>query len=136
MPYFLFKTEPSEYSYADLLRDKRTVWEGVSNPTALGHLRKVRKGDTVVIYHSGEKQAVGLAIASSDPYPDPKARDLRRVVVDLRPERALPGPVALATFRSDPVLRTTELVRISRLSVMPLSAAHFKQLLKLAGGSG
>ena len=133
MSYFLFKTEPTEYSYADLVRDKRTVWEGVRNPTALGYLRTVKKGDTVVIYHSGEKEAVGLAVAVSDAYPDPKLEDAKRVVVDIGPDHALSKPVPLSVFRADPTLATTELVRISRLSVMPLSAAHFKQILKLSG---
>ena len=131
---FLFKTEPSEYAFADLEREGRTVWSGISNATALIHLRTVRKGDTVVVYHSGkEKQAVAIARAASDPYPDPKLGDPKRVVVDLAPVRALRQPVLLATFRADPVLKTTELVRISRLSVMPLSAAHLKQILKLGG---
>ncbi len=135
MAAFLFKTEPSTYSYADLVRDKRAVWDGVSNPVALKHLGGVRRGDTVVIYHTGdEKQAVGLAVAASDPYPDPKLGDPKRLVVDLRPDRALPKPVTLATVKADLVLMTTELARLPRLSVMPFSAAHFKQLLKLAGG--
>ncbi len=134
MATFLFKSEPSTYSYADLVRDKRAVWDGVSNPVALKHLGSVRRGDVVVIYHTGdEKQAVGLAVAASDPYPDPKLGDPKRLVVDLRPDRALPKPVTLATVKADPVLMTTELARLPRLSVMPFSAAHFKQLLKLAG---
>lgn len=134
MPFFLFKTEPSIYSYADLARDKRAVWDGVSNPVALRHLAAIRKGDTLVIYHTGaEKQAVGLAIAASDPYPDPKLSDAKRWVVDLKPVRILPRPVTLATVKADPVLRTTELARLPRLSVMPFSNAHFERLLELAG---
>jgi predicted RNA-binding protein with PUA-like domain len=135
VPSFLFKTEPSTYAYADLARDRRAVWDGVSNPLALIHLREVRKGDTVVIYHTGaEKSAVGLAAAMSNPYPDPKLGDPKRAVVDLKPVRALPNPVPLATFKTDPVLRTVELVRIPRLSVMPLSAAQLKRLLQHAEG--
>ncbi|TMQ67017.1 MAG: EVE domain-containing protein [Candidatus Eisenbacteria bacterium] len=135
MAAFLFKTEPSEYSFADLERDRRATWDGVSNALALIHLRRVSKGDTVVIYHTGnEKQAVGLAVAVSDAFPDPKLRDPRRVVVDLKPERPLAKPVSLATFRADPVLRTVELTRLPRLSVMPLTAAHLRQLLRLAAG--
>jgi len=134
MATFLVKTEPSTYSYADLVRDKRTVWDGVSNPLALKHLATIRKGDVVAIYHTGnEKQAVGLAVAASDAYPDPKLGDPRRVVVDLKPDRALPRPVTLAEVKADVVLRTTELARLPRLSVMPFSAAQWKQLLKLAG---
>ena len=90
MARFLVKTEPSTYSFADLTRDKRTVWDGVSNPVALKHLAMIRKGDTVVVYHTGdEKQAVGLAVAASDAYPDPKLGDSKRPVVDLRADRAL-----------------------------------------------
>ena len=132
---YLFKTEPSEYSYFDLVRDKRAVWEGVTNATALIHLRTVKKGDTVVIYHTGsEKSAVGLATVTRGAYADPEAGDPRRVVVDLKPAAALQRPVPLATFRADAVLGTTELVRNSRLSVMPLTGAHVARVLALAKG--
>src|SRR5512145_3114947 len=97
MAAFLVKTEPSTYSFADLQREKRAVWDGVSNPVALRHLSTIRKGDTVIVYHTGnEKQAVGLATAVSDPYPDPKLKDPKRPAVDLEPGRALPKPVTLA----------------------------------------
>ena len=133
MAVFLFKTEPSTYSFVNLVRDKRTTWDGVSNPLALKHLREVRKGDTVVIYHTGdEKSAVGLATAASDPYPDPKAGDPKLVVVDLKPLRGLRSPVSLADFRSDPVLKTADLTRLPRLSVMPLTGAQLERLLKRA----
>jgi predicted RNA-binding protein with PUA-like domain len=133
MSAWLFKTEPSDYSFADLVRDGRVVWEGVSNATALIHLRKVEKGDVVVVYHTGsEKRAVGLAVVSSGAHPDPKLGDPKRVVVDLEPGKALPEPVPLATFRADEVLATTDLVRISRLSIVPLTDAHFARLLALA----
>jgi predicted RNA-binding protein with PUA-like domain len=133
VPTFLFKTEPSEYSFADLVRDKRTTWEGVSNALALIHLRSVKKGDTIVIYHTGaEKRAVGLAMASRGAYPDPNADDGKRVVVDLKPLRALPEPVTLAVFKRDPVLCATELVRLSRLSVMPITDAQLARVLELA----
>ena len=135
MARFLVKTEPSTYSYADLQRDKRTVWDGVSNPVALKHLATIRKGDTVVVYHTGdEKQAVGLAVAASDPYPDPKLKDSKRPVIELAADRALREPVTLARVKSDAVLKGTELARLPRLSVMPFSEAQFKRLLKLAGG--
>ena len=135
MARFLVKTEPSTYSFADLQRDKRTVWDGVSNPVALKHLATIQKGDTVIIYHTGdEKQAVGLATAASDAYPDPKLKDPKRPVVDLTPDRALPEPVTLAQVKADVVLKGTELARLPRLSVMPFSEPHFQRLLKLAGG--
>lgn len=135
MARFLVKTEPSTYAFADLQRDKRTVWDGVSNPVALRHLASIRKGDTVVVYHTGdEKQAVGLAVAASDPYPDPKLKDPKRPVLDLKPERVLKQPVTLATVKADAVLKTTPLARQPRLSVMPLAEPEFQRLLKLAGG--
>src|SRR5258705_12767594 len=134
MAHWLFKTEPSEYSYADLARDKRVVWEGVSNATALIHLRAVKKGDSVVVYHSGkDKAAVGLAEVTRGAYADPKLGDAKRVVVDLKPIRAFANAVPLADFRSDPVLKTTDLVRITRLSVMPLTPAHHARVLERAG---
>ena len=134
MVAFLFKTEPSEYAFADLVRDKRATWEGISNALALIHLRSVKKGDTVVIYHTGaEKRAVGLAVVVKGAYADPGSDDPRRVVVDLKPVRALPEPVSLAVFKRDPVLCATELVRISRLSVMPLTATQLARVLELAG---
>ena len=133
MASFLFKTEPSEYAFADLVRDRRTTWSGVRNPTALIHLRSVKRGDTVVIYHSGkDKAAIGLAKVATAPYADPTLDDPRHVVVDLTPVRAFGKPVPLAAFRADPILKSTELVRISRLSVMPLTESHLVRLLKLA----
>ena len=135
MATFLFKTEPSEYAFADLQREKRAVWEGVSNALALIHLRSVKKGDTVVIYHTGtQKSAVGLATVVKGPYADPKQDNPKLVVVDLKPDHLFTRAVPLATFKIDPVLRSTELVRISRLSVMPLTDAQSARLLQLAGG--
>ena len=134
MARFLVKTEPSTYSFADLSRDKRTVWDGVSNPVALKYLATIRKGDTVVVYHTGEeKQAVGLAVAASDAYPDPKLKNPKRPVVDLAADRALPKPVTLADAKADAVLKGTELARLPRLSVMPFTEAQFQRLLRLSG---
>ena len=130
---WLFKEEPTHYSFDDLVRDKQTVWDGISNPTALKHLRSVKKGDTLLIYHSGElKSVVGTARAASGPYPDPKLRDEKRVVIDIVAGKPVPEPVALAQFRADPILRTTDLVRLSRLSVIPLNAAQLARVMKLA----
>jgi len=134
MARFLVKTEPSSYSFANLQRDRRAVWDGVSNPVALKHLATIRTGDTVVVYHTGEeKQAVGLAVATSDAYPDPKLKDPRRPVVDLAPDKPLPKPVTLAQVKADPMLKTSDLARLPRLSVMPFSEAQFKRLLQMAG---
>ena len=135
MAAFLFKTEPSTYAFADLAREKHAVWDGVSNPVALRNLRAVKKGDTVLIYHTGsEKAVVGLASAASDAYPDPKDRTGRLVVVDLAAGRALKRPVPLSTFKTDATLRTVAMVRQPRLSVMPISAAQLERVLHLAGG--
>jgi len=135
MARFLVKTEPSTYSFADLQRDKRTVWDGVSNPVACKHLAAIRKGDTVIVYHTGdEKQAVGLARAASDAYPDPKLENPKRPVVDLTPDRPLARPVTLAQAKADAVLKGNDLARLPRLSVIPFTEVQFQRLLKLAGG--
>ncbi len=132
MAAFLFKTEPSTYSFDDLVRDRRTTWDGVKNPVALKHLRTVAKGDTVAVYHTGdEKAVVGFAVAASDPYPDPKLGDPKRAVVDLAPRHKLETPVPLSTFRTDAVLKTCDLPRLPRLSVMTLTAAQVARIEKL-----
>jgi predicted RNA-binding protein with PUA-like domain len=134
MAHFLFKTEPSTFSFADLVRDRATVWDGVSNAAALLHLKTIRKGDTIAVYHTGsEKQVVGLATADSDAFADPKLNDPKRLVVRLKAGKALATPVTLADFRADPVLAKTELVRFTRLSILPLTAAQWARLLKLGG---
>jgi len=134
MSRFLVKTEPSSYSFANLQREKRAVWDGVSNPVALKHLATIRKGDTVVVYHTGEeKRAVGLAVAASDAYPDPKLKDPKRPVVDLAADKPLPKPVTLAQVKADAMLGTSDLARLPRLSVMQFSEAQFKRLLEIAG---
>jgi predicted RNA-binding protein with PUA-like domain len=134
MAHFLFKTEPSTFSFADLVRDRATVWDGVSNAAALLHLKTIRKGDTIAIYHTGsEKQVVGLATADSDAFPDPELKDPKRLVVRLKAGKALATPVTLADFRADPVLAKTELVRFTRLSILPLTAAQWARLLERGG---
>jgi predicted RNA-binding protein with PUA-like domain len=135
MAAYLLKTEPTSYSFSDLVRDKTTVWDGVKNPAALKHMRAIAKGDTIVIYHTGgEKQAVGLATAASDPYPDPALDDPKRTVFRIKAGKKLKTPVPLSVFKSDTVLRTVEMVRLPRLSVVPLTAAHMKRLLQKADG--
>lgn len=134
MAAFLVKTEPEDFSFDDLVRDGRARWDGVKNPVALKHLRSIRRGDTVVVYHTGKQKAVvGVARAASDAYPDPKLKDDQRVVFDLEPVRALEHPVALATFRTDAELSGVALVRQPRLSVMPLTPAQLDRLLELGG---
>jgi predicted RNA-binding protein with PUA-like domain len=132
--YWLLKTEPSTYSFAQLVQDQKTVWDGVRNALALSHLRKMKKGDRALVYHTGaEKAVVGIARLSADAYPDPKVGDPQVVVVDLAPERALARPVPLAAIKADPLLQGMPLVRISRLSVMPVTPEEWKHLLDLGG---
>jgi predicted RNA-binding protein with PUA-like domain len=134
MAHFLFKTEPSTYSFADLVRDKRTVWDGISNPVALKHLATIQKGDSIAIYHTGdEKQVVGLATAESEAFPDPQLKNPKRIVVKIKAGRELVFPVPLSAIRNDALLKTTDLVRIPRLSVVPLTAAQFARLLERGG---
>lgn len=130
----LLKTEPSEYSFDDLVRDKRTVWSGVSNPQALAAIRAARKGDEAFMYHTGdEKRIVGLAQIISDPYADPEADDPKFAVFDLKPLRAVKTPVTLAQIKADARFAAFALVKNSRLSVMPVPADLDKILRKLAG---
>ncbi len=133
---WLFKTEPSAYSWDQLERDRRTVWDGVRNALALRHLREVAAGDEVLVYHTGdERAAVGVARVTRGAYADPKARDPRLVVVDLEPARRLERPVSLADMRADRKLAGFDLLRLPRLSVMPVSAAHWAEILRLARSS-
>src|SRR5262245_32264248 len=126
MAVFILKTEPSEYSFADLVKEGWAVWSGISNPVALKHLRTVKKGDTLIIYHTGnEKRCVGLATARGGPYPDTALGDEKRVVIDITAGKALKNPVTLAQFKEDAMLSKTDLVRLGRLSVVPLSDAQF-----------
>jgi predicted RNA-binding protein with PUA-like domain len=132
MNRWLLKTEPSTYSFADLVRDKRTTWDGVANPVALKNLRAMKKGDEVLVYHTGnEKAIVGLATAASDPYPDPKLADPKLVVIDLVPLKPLPAPITLKAVKADARFSDFALVRLSRLSVMPVSAEQWKALQSL-----
>ncbi|MCI0524264.1 MAG: EVE domain-containing protein [Acidobacteria bacterium] len=129
---WLFKTEPDEYSYDDLERDKKTVWEGVSNNQALKNLREVRLGDHILIYHTGnDKAIVGLAEAMNDPYPDPKENDEKAVVVDIKPKRRFGRPVTLAEIKASEELKEFDLVRLPRLSVMPISNEYWEVLQEM-----
>ncbi len=130
---WLFKSDPETYSLSDLEREGKTVWDGVSNNLALKHLRSVRKGDSVLIYHTGEERAVvGIAEVLSDACPDPKQKDPRLVVVDIKAVKRLPRPVSLDEIKKQASLRDFALVRLPRLSVMPVSESQWKELLTLA----
>jgi predicted RNA-binding protein with PUA-like domain len=130
---WLFKTEPSEYSYERLEKDGRTVWDGVTNALALRHLREVRRGDEILIYHTGdEKAVVGLARAISDPRPDPGDASGKRVVVEIEPQRRLPRPVPLAGIKARRDMADFDLVRLGRLSVMPVSSERWEAILAMS----
>lgn len=134
MATFLFKTEPSEYSFADLVREKRCVWSGVSSPAGLLGLRACRKGDEVLMYHTGaEKRIVGLAEVVKPAYPDPDAGDDKLVVVDLKPLKSVPTPVTLAQVKADARFADFALVRQSRLSVMAVPAPLDAALRRMCG---
>jgi predicted RNA-binding protein with PUA-like domain len=131
---WLFKEEPSSYSFDQFKKDGRTVWAGVKNPLAQKHLRSVKKGDRVFYYHTGnEKAVVGIAKAADDAYPDPKDKTGKAVVVDLVPERALARPVTLAESKASKAFATFVLTRLPRLSVMPVSEAEWKEIEKMSG---
>jgi len=131
--YWLLKTEPDDYSYDDLERDKETVWDGVSNNLALIHLRNMRKGDVALIYHTGdERQGVGVADIVSNPYPDPKADNDKLVVVDVKPKRRLARPVTLDAIKARKEFAHFDLVRLPRLSALPVTEAQWKALLAMA----
>jgi predicted RNA-binding protein with PUA-like domain len=134
MNHWLLKSDPETYSFDDLQRDKKTVWDGVRNNQALIYLRKFENGDEVLMYHSGvDKAVVGLAEVVSAPYPDPKLEDPKLVVVDLKFRQRLPSPIPLAAIKADPAFADLGLVRQSRLSVMPVPDALWKKLRTMAG---
>ena len=132
MAYWILKTEPSTYAFADLVREKTARWDGVTNPVALRNIRAMKKGDGVMIYHTGdEKAVVGLAEVASEPYADPK--DARLWVVDLKAGKAVGKPVTLAAVKADEAFKDLALVRQGRLSVVSVPDALWARLLKMAG---
>jgi predicted RNA-binding protein with PUA-like domain len=133
MAYWLFKEEPDHYSLEDLFRDKRAVWAGVENNLALKHLRSVQKGDRVLYYHTGkEKAVVGVMEILKGPYPDPGRDDDRFVVVDVKPVSRFDRPVSLAEIKANSKFADFALVRISRLSVMPVTDAQWAEIERLS----
>jgi predicted RNA-binding protein with PUA-like domain len=129
MASWLVKTEPSAYAFGDLVAERRTAWTGVKNPQAQLHLRAMRKGDRVAVYHTGgEKAVVGTAVVAGAPSPDPTDRDGKRVAVQLAVGRPLAAPVALAALRDEAAFAGSPLLLQGRLSVLPLTAAQWKRL--------
>jgi predicted RNA-binding protein with PUA-like domain len=130
---WLFKEEPTHYSYDDLVKDGKTTWSGVKNPLAQKHLHGVKKGDLVFYYHTGdEKAVVGVAKAASDALADPKDKSGKSAVVDVTPVKKLGRPVTLAEIKANRAFAGFPLVRISRLSVMPVSDAEWAEIERLS----
>jgi predicted RNA-binding protein with PUA-like domain len=133
MNYWLIKTEPSTYSWDDLVRDKKTTWDGVRNFQARNNLKAMKKGDTVLIYHSmDDKAIVGLAKISKEHFPDPKDQDW--IAVEVAADKKLKNPVTLAQIKADKRLSNMTLVKSSRLSVQPVKEEEFDMVLGLSEG--
>lgn len=135
MNYWLVKSEPDVYSYDDLVAEKRTMWEGVRNYAARNHLREMRVGDPVLFYHSRKGlEVVGIAKVIKEAYPDPTAEKGDWSVVDIVPTRRLAKPVTLKEIKATASLQDIALVRIGRLSVMPLSQRAYETILQMGDG--
>jgi predicted RNA-binding protein with PUA-like domain len=135
MNYWIVKSEPEAYAWAQLVKDGRTAWTGVRNFQARNNLRAMKKGDHVFFYHSvSDKQVVGLARVAKEFYPDATAKEGDWSCVDLEPVKPLKAPVKLETIKTDAVLKDMPLVKQSRLSVTPLTKVQAERILKLAGG--
>ena len=136
MNYWLAKQEPGGprgYSFEELKKDKKTVWDGVRNNLALKHMREMRPGDHVLFYHTGdERQAVGIMEVTSEPYPNPEEDDERYIVVDVRYKKQLRRPVTLDEIKKNKKFRDWELVRISRLSVMPVPGTVWDEIIRIS----
>ena len=133
MSQWLVKEEPEHYSYDQLERDRKTVWAGVRNPLAQKHLRSIRRGDRIFYYHTGkEKAVIAIAKAASDAYPDPGDPSAKLFVVDVVPDKKLARPVTLAEIKADQAFAAFPLVRMSRLSVMPVTDAEWTRIEKMS----
>ena len=134
MNYWILKTEPSSYSFDQLQRDGHAVWDGVKNPVALRNLKSMAVGDALLIYHTGdEKSVIGFAEVTRAAYPDPKEKDSKLVVIELKPGKRLAKPVPLTAIRAEKSLAGLALVRQPRLSVVAADAAQWKKLVSLGG---
>ena len=132
---WLFKTEPSVYSFQQLEKDKKTIWDGVANNLALKNLKDIKKGELILIYHTGdERQAVGVARALGGAYPDPGKKDPKALVVDIEAVKSLPRPVTLAEVKANKQLANFDLVRLGRLSIMKVSDEQWKAIEEMARG--
>lgn len=130
--HWLVKSEPNKYSFAQLVADKRTMWEGVRNYEARGSLRAMKEGDLILFYHSNEgKAVVGIARVAREAYPDPTSPEEDWSAIDIEPIAPLKSPVDLEVIRADPALSDIALIKRSRLSVVPVSKEHFDHILAL-----
>ena len=132
MAYWLLKTEPDVYSFDRLMSERATPWTGVTNPQAQANLRAMKKGDRAVIYHSGVKEAVGVAQVVKTAYPDPTGDDGKYVCVDVKAEEPLPAPVPLDALKQEVTFEDSALLKQGRLSVVPLSPAQWEDLNELS----
>ena len=131
--YWLAKQEPSSYNLSSLKKDKKTVWDGVHNNLALKHINNMKKGDLILFYHSGdEKQAVGIMEVTKKAYPNPEEKNERFVVVDVKYKKELANPVTLAEMKKQKKFKNWELLRISRLSVMPVPKEIWSSIMKMS----
>jgi|ERR1700722_7945093 len=135
MAYWLLKTEPDCYSWENFTHDKRTIWDGITNALALKNLRTAKKGDLAFFYHTAtERSIIGIAEIVSNPYPDPKEEDEKLTVVDVKLVRKLPNPVSLSDIKADPAFAGWDLLRLGRLSVVPVPEKMWKRVEELAAG--
>ena len=134
MANWLVKEEPTHYSFDDLVRDKKTSWTGVRNPLAQKHLRSIAKGDRIFFYHTGdEKSVVGIAKAGGAAYPDPADSDGKLYAVDVVPVKKLNAPVTLKSIKAEKAFASFPLVRMARLSVMPVTDDEWERIEKMSG---
>jgi predicted RNA-binding protein with PUA-like domain len=133
MNYWLVKSEPVKFSWDFFVSNGGDMWDGVRNYTARLHLVAMKEGDLVLFYHSNDGlEVVGIAKVVREHYPDPTADDPRWVVVDLVPVEKLPKPVSLKTIKTDPILQNMAMVKLSRLSVVPVKVEEFDRIIELA----
>lgn len=134
MAHWLLKSEPSSYSWDQLVKEKHTSWTGVRNPQAQANLNAMKPGDRCFFYHSGEgKEIVGIAEVVKAAYPDPTDKAGKAITVDIKAVQSVKQPVTLAAIKADPKFKDFKLVRQSRLSVVPVSDEHWKLLMKMVG---
>ena len=134
MKHWLIKSEPGTYSWEDLVRDKKTRWDGVRNFQARNNIRAMQPGDLALFYHSGEERSItGVARVASAPYPDPTAKEGDWSVVDVEPAFALREPVTLERIKEERALAGMALLRQSRLSVQPVGKEEFDAIVKIGG---